>query len=61
MKSELSPEDNEIFHQILTKMVDRDHNGTIEYSEFVEMCVSRQKLLSRENLIKAFRQIDYEN
>ena len=42
-------------------MVDRDHNGTIEYSEFVEICVSRQKLLSRENLIKAFRQIDYEN
>ena len=42
-------------------MIQHDKNGTIGYSEFIAMCISRQKLLSRENLIKAFRQIDADN
>lgn len=57
----LSPEENQIFLDIVTNMIQHDKNGTIGYSEFIAMCISRQKLLSRENLIKAFRQIDADN
>ncbi len=61
LRTYLSPEENELFLNILTNMIDHDKNGQICYSEFTDMCISRQKLLSRENLIKAFRQINSDN
>ncbi len=61
LQSHLSKEDCEIFHKLLTRMIDHDQSGSITYSEFIDMCISRKKLLSRENLIKAFRQMDTDN
>jgi Ca2+-binding EF-hand superfamily protein len=61
LQTHLSPEENELFLNILTNMIDHDKNGQIGYSEFTDMCISRQNLLSRENLIKAFRQINADN
>jgi Ca2+-binding EF-hand superfamily protein len=61
LQTHLTTEENKLFLDILTNMIDHDNNGAIGYSEFIDMCISRQKLLSRENLIKAFRQIDADN
>ncbi len=61
LQSHLAKEECELFHELLARMVDHDQSGSITYSEFIDMCISRKKLLSRENLIKAFRQIDTDN
>lgn len=38
--------------------VDFDKNGYIEYSEFVTVCMDKQRLLSEERLKAAFQQFD---
>ena len=38
--------------------MDRDGNGFIEYSEFVEAAVNKSLLVTRENCVKCFKTID---
>lgn len=42
-------------------LVDTDHSGEIEFSEFVMATVRRDKLLSDEKLMAAFRLFDKDN
>ena len=45
------------FEKLMTSL-DRDSNGVIDYSEFLTAAVSKQALLSQQNLEKAFKMID---
>ena len=49
-------DENEIINMI--KSIDMDNNGYIDYNEFLACAVSREKVLSKENLEYAFTQID---
>ena len=42
-------------------MVDTDHNGSIDYSEFVTACINKENILSRKRLKAAFRIFDKDN
>lgn len=43
------------------QMVDTDHNGSIDYSEFVTACINKEKILSKERLRNAFNMFDKDN
>ena len=40
--------------------LDKNHNKVIDYSEFLTAAVSKSRLLSHENLLKAFKLFDHD-
>ena len=44
--------------QEVAEKLDADGNGTIDYSEFLVGSINKQKLLSKENLGRAFKLLD---
>lgn len=52
------PEMTEEEAKILFKEADFDHNGTIDYSEWITATVNKKKLLTEDNLTKAFNAFD---
>jgi calcium-dependent protein kinase len=40
--------------------VDADASGTIDYSEFISLCCNRTKLLTRDKLTRAFKELDLD-
>jgi Ca2+-binding EF-hand superfamily protein len=43
---------------ILKNMIDSNQSGAIDYSEFITLSVKHKKLLTKKNLIKAFKKLD---
>jgi Ca2+-binding EF-hand superfamily protein len=43
---------NEEYNQLieLLQTLDADNSGKIDYSEFINLCIEKKKLLSKENL-----------
>ena len=46
---------------IIFERLDGDNNGYIEYEEFLRACVDKTKLMTKENLIYAFKFLDNDN
>ena len=42
-------------------MIDVDHKGAINYSEFLAATIDKQKALSMQNLMFAFHHFDVDN
>lgn len=47
--------------RVLQKMIDRDGKGYIDYSEFISLSIEHKKLLTRDNLTKAFSHLDVDS
>jgi calcium-dependent protein kinase len=60
VRKELLPEDVDRFLDILKDRVDADASGAIDYSEFICLCCNRTNLLTRDNLTKAFKELDLD-
>eukprot|EP00358_Blepharisma_japonicum_P004285 CAMPEP_0202955264 /NCGR_PEP_ID=MMETSP1395-20130829/51650_1 /ASSEMBLY_ACC=CAM_ASM_000871 /TAXON_ID=5961 /ORGANISM="Blepharisma japonicum, Strain Stock R1072" /LENGTH=118 /DNA_ID=CAMNT_0049671643 /DNA_START=935 /DNA_END=1287 /DNA_ORIENTATION=+ len=41
--------------------IDRDRNGFIDYSEFLQICLQENRHLSKENLIQSFKVFDADS
>ena len=42
-------------------MIDTDHDGVINYSEFLAATIDKQKTLTMQNLMFAFHHFDVDN
>jgi calcium-dependent protein kinase len=40
---------------------DQNGNNGIDYQEFISACIDRKVLLNQEDVLKAFRMLDYNN
>lgn len=60
MALQMNSDDYKAFLKILAKL-DADHSDLIDYSEFLNLAVEHNKLLSRENLEITFKTLDLEN
>ena len=45
----------------LMMSLDKNHNKVIDYSEFLTAAISKERLLSKENLMTAFKLFDTDN
>ncbi len=54
---------NEEYNQLieLLQTLDADNSGKIDYSEFINLCIEKKKLLSKENLKITFQSLDLDN
>lgn len=57
----LTVDKSAIVMNILRDKIDSNRSGMIDYSEFISFTVQHEKLLTRENLKKAFEKIDLDN
>lgn len=48
-------------YQLLIEQLDSNGNGVIDYSEFLTAAINKTKLLSTQNLEKAFKMFDTDN
>jgi calcium-dependent protein kinase len=60
VRKELQPEEVDRFLAILRDRVDANGSGAIDYSEFISLCCNRTHLLTRDNLTRAFKELDLD-
>lgn len=56
----LSSAEFDIYKPVLSSL-DSDKSGTINYSEFISLCMQKSSLLSDQNLEITFKTLDYDN
>ena len=42
------------------KETDADKSGTVNYSEYIGMVINKKKLLTKQNLTLAFKNLDFD-
>ena len=51
---------NEAYYEVerIMKLIDNNQNGFIEYEEFLRACINKEKILTEESLLAAFKVFD---
>ena len=60
MKNGMTEEEATANSDLILEKVDVDQSGALDYTEFLRAAVSRNKYLTRENIVKAFEMFDQD-